>query len=983
LIHRIGLPRSQRAQALLAFLFYVVLANIAFFPFVWGDKSMMSSARDAASILAGGAYPEELYATPSKVLDAGAPAWVTEPEFKIMHDQITREHVLPLWNPYEAFGDPLAATMQAQPFYPPAWLMIAHPSPHVYTMFILVRLLFAAIFAYLFLRLFVGFSGAVVGGLCCMFMGYFLIYYDMPEVSVEVTISMLFFAIEWHLRRRTWYSALLLAASTWLVIVGGMPESSVLVMGLGILYALLRIAMLGERRLGASWHIALAMALGGTCAAFFVLPSIEFIRVSTNVHELRYTLVPTGLGHDPFEPQNVATYIVPLMFGPPWNSIMANFAGYSGIRGFFGVLPLFFASVATIDALSAWRRWSARPRDAIVVFFALTVVVLIAKRFGAPAVNWIGALPLLDAVIFPKYEEVLTGFSIAMLAGIGFDCAFAPGRRRYVVAAAAGVTFVVVVPIMLWTLTVLGRINTWAIYYWAGNATLLALLIVIFGIAFVLERPNPRLRALKTAALALLCLEATCNYLVPMFYIIAREPNVARNPYAGAPYVRFLQDRTKGGERIFGVRNTLYPNWAGAFGLFDVRGLDALFYKRYFPFQSAFFPRSTDFPDEFVDRFTGATGLAPSSLLQQRFLALSSVGYVVTPDVLLDPKTLVGMLFFQNAGKIAPEHAPQFVPGMYDIAGDRRLGFLEHPIFDRLPLRVRVPKDNDELRFAIGFNRKTYEFPICGEGVRYRLEVRDGKNTRSLFEEYIDPKHVVSQRRWLDRTVSLKAYAGRVVDLLFSTSPGPRNDTCMAWSLWGNLRFAGAQEPRSIPFQMVYNREVRIYRFHDPLSRASVYYSAQLAPTDAAALTALADPKIDVHRTAIVEASQQPALSQAAQLSTGQPIPADAADITSYRSQEVSIRAVARRPGILVLNDTDFPGWNAYLDGKPAATVPANYLFRGVFVPAGTHEVVFRYEPRSWRIGGWISLAGLLCLAGYAALLARPRKPFAEKQRSV
>jgi len=68
-------------------------------------------------------------------------------------------------------------------------------------------------------------------------------------------------------------------------------------------------------------------------------------------------------------------------------------------------------------------------------------------------------------------------------------------------------------------------------------------------------------------------------------------------------------------------------------------------------------------------------------------------------------------------------------------------------------------------------------------------------------------------------------------------------------------------------------------------------------------------------------------------------------------------------PAFLVLNDTDYPGWHAFVNGQAAPIVSANYLFRGAFVPAGKSVVEFRYQPRSFEAGVGISLAAMLILA--------------------
>ncbi len=65
--------------------------------------------------------------------------------------------------------------------------------------------------------------------------------------------------------------------------------------------------------------------------------------------------------------------------------------------------------------------------------------------------------------------------------------------------------------------------------------------------------------------------------------------------------------------------------------------------------------------------------------------------------------------------------------------------------------------------------------------------------------------------------------------------------------------------------------------------------------------------------------------------------------------------------GLLVLIDSFYPGWKAWVDGVEAPVYPADLAFRGVPVPPGTREVVFRFEPRSLTAGLGVSL--LACVA--------------------
>jgi hypothetical protein len=72
------------------------------------------------------------------------------------------------------------------------------------------------------------------------------------------------------------------------------------------------------------------------------------------------------------------------------------------------------------------------------------------------------------------------------------------------------------------------------------------------------------------------------------------------------------------------------------------------------------------------------------------------------------------------------------------------------------------------------------------------------------------------------------------------------------------------------------------------------------------------------------------------------------ASIVAYRNNEVIVWTRSERDAILVLNDVYYPYWRVYVDDEERELLRANYLFRGVHVGPGEHEVTFRFEPFSW-----------------------------------
>ena len=68
--------------------------------------------------------------------------------------------------------------------------------------------------------------------------------------------------------------------------------------------------------------------------------------------------------------------------------------------------------------------------------------------------------------------------------------------------------------------------------------------------------------------------------------MVSYAPAISQNPYAGAPYISYLRAQTASThERVFGVYGmSLFPNWASAYALYDVRSLEAVILANYLPF---------------------------------------------------------------------------------------------------------------------------------------------------------------------------------------------------------------------------------------------------------------------------------------------------------------------------------------------------------------------------------------------------------------
>ena len=91
--------------------------------------------------------------------------------------------------------------------------------------------------------------------------------------------------------------------------------------------------------------------------------------------------------------------------------------------------------------------------------------------------------------------------------------------------------------------------------------------------------------------------------------------------------------------------------------------------------------------------------------------------------------------------------------------------------------------------------------------------------------------------------------------------------------------------------------------------------------------------------------------------------------IHTYTSNHIVISSESAIPATLVLADANYPGWVATVGGQATTIETTNGFFRAVQVPSGVHEIIFDYQPLSWRWGLSISaLAMISCLVGLLRL---------------
>lgn len=142
------------------------------------------------------------------------------------------------------------------------------------------------------------------------------------------------------------------------------------------------------------------------------------------------------------------------------------------------------------------------------------------------------------------------------------------------------------------------------------------------------------------------------------------------------------------------------------------------------------------------------------------------------------------------------------------------------------------------------------------------------------------------------------------------------------------LVWTGETTSRSIPIRLYENSEV--------LPRAFLAKRVTRVPSDEEkALAEVLKPGRDFHEETLLECGD---CAVAASTSTS-----DRVEFASYAPGDVRLKTSTTAPRLLVFNENRLRGWQATVDGAIVPTYFANYLYQGVIVPAGDHDVRFTY----------------------------------------
>lgn len=714
-------------ESLFAVVVLAAVLVVAFGDVVFMGRTLRASNSLAAALPSGhlGYAGEPLAGLP---MYDNTPAVLEEPYLELKRRAFDA-HVVPLWNPHQAAGYPLLATMESSLFYALDLVLYVVRGPWAWDLFYLLRLLATGLFSYWLLRELGGSPlAAFAAGAAYMLSGPLIAWVANVTTSVDILLPLLVFFVERTLRRPNRRYVVGLALVVFQMVAAGHPEHTFFALLAGLIYAVARWMQHRDPFPRAAvltrWGLAGVAGLG--LSAVLVLPFVEYlIGFAWHAHSPDVGLEALGV-------EQAASILFPwwdskeLVSLRPW-----TYNTWPG--GWLGLLPVWLTLFVV----------AARPFDRRATPFLAVLLLFLLKIFGVPPVQWLGYLPVFDVVKFPLHATQVVGFAVAVLVGLAVAALESGPRvhRPLWVALAAVVALTVVLaladppgspPSTVWGLGVA---------------------LVVIGSGAVLATSSGWRRSGFLAATMLLLL------LVEAIALVPRQRAGRARTYKKPPYVTFLE-RDTSPHRVYGLDFALFPNTATAFGLDDLGIYEGLYVRRF-----------AIFVHQLVDARAFAPGTFPAFRAaladpDNRFLDLLNLKYLILPresraiaerwneggfEVVYDAEVVIverlralprarilGAALFVDSGAAALE----LLKSGFDF---RREVLLEGSALRGSSGRIADLSQSRVESMGYGWNRKSFEVELDGDGYLVIQDVTypgwratvDGQPSELLTADYL------------------------------------------------------------------------------------------------------------------------------------------------------------------------------------------------------------------------------------------------------
>ncbi len=347
--------------------------------------------------------------------------------------QVHQGH-LPLWNPFNGLGLPLAFNWQSGVFSLPSVISYAFPLRLSYSVQIVITMLIAGTGAYALARvLHVGIIGCATAGTVFELSGSFVGWLGYPHASVMswagwlLAVAVLIVRGGHRLRNITLFAVIMAFA-----VYAGQPE----ILTMLLVSALVVVVTMVVVRTRTSWpgrswgrpliDLVLAIGAGLALGAPLILPGLQVLSASTRNSGALVAKTPVGKS---LPPHDLFHLLVQGYNGLPIaGSHVFGDTVYFDTAAYVGVVAVALAVLGLV------RRWRRPGVAALGVLAVVTTVVVFAPPVEAVFLH----LPQIQTIDWHR-ELMALGLCLAVLAGVGMDVVVRQEGWRSTVLVLGGV----------------------------------------------------------------------------------------------------------------------------------------------------------------------------------------------------------------------------------------------------------------------------------------------------------------------------------------------------------------------------------------------------------------------------------------------------------------------------------------------------------------------------------------------------------------
>lgn len=196
------------------------------------------------------------------------------------------------------------------------------------------------------------------------------------------------------------------------------------------------------------------------------------------------------------------------------------------------------------------------------------------------------------------------------------------------------------------------------------------------------------------------------------------------------------------------------------------------------------------------------------------------------------------------------------------------------------------------------------------------------------------------------------------------------------WSVLATRYVITADTDLPVPSRIVaqiddpYN-PFKLHELASPRPFARLVYRAWIEPNVAAAAGLMSDPAFDLAGTVMLHGAPGVALPTSPLANGG------SVQIEAFTPEYVRLRVETPSAALVVLSVVNFPGWEATIDGQPAAILTADLALMAIpIAEAGEQTVELYFRPRSTLFGavGSLGMVLLLVVGSIVTYLSLNRK---------